>query len=317
MDKHIAWIIGVVGSLLYSLLCAFFGYWLNSYMSRDRIAIQDVQLVADRTAVQLDYTEYHATLNCSQRLVAGPLAITPSLSASHWLDTDGHVRAGQEEQLYSALHAQGIALEVQRADLVDLLNRLAQVEDADGLPPDLERQWRYSVPPGEELSVEDIRTSLEDRRGSIDQCLTNLNAIRDTVSGWETAEKTGALTLLITLLNSGATDGLVQQRGRLKIEGVAHDIAIGMSRTYPPPPVYFALPPSPVVTGPYSPAALQVARRSMVIERFIVSAETTPPEAITALTERVKRSSLISLSVELTDMRGTGIKWSGEDRVAQ
>ena len=104
MGTRIAWISGIVGSILYTTMCGFLGYILNSYLSQDRIAIQGVTLVAEKEPMRMEHSMYHAVHSCQEDMYIS--TGFSSFESGYWLDREGAVRSGLEDSFLDYIHAQ-------------------------------------------------------------------------------------------------------------------------------------------------------------------------------------------------------------------
>ena len=229
VPKHFAWVAGILGSILYSSLCGFLGYSLNSYWSRDRIAIQEVDLFAERKPVNIGYSTYQDMTDCSEPLFALRPRGVSFYEIGNWLDREGNLRAGIEEEFQDHVYETVSALKRHKRLITDSLDRVVNAKetplDTSAPPRDLARLWDQSRLDGN-FSLSELERSLNEVLEPVKQCVEKANAILEAASAWENTEKTGGLAIRIVLLNSGDTDGLIQPDGTLVVDGVTGDIYI-------------------------------------------------------------------------------------------
>ena len=278
-------------------------------MSRDRISIQEVRLVAEREPLALDHATYQEVVNCSTRsaMRLSGRSVVRAVNVEYWLSREGIVRSGLEEYFHDYVHAHSTALAVYGRQLDDIRNSVDGINDPANLPPELFNLWL----PIDISTVDNANRSLAEVIEDVDRCSETVAKILKVASSWSDGEKTGNLLLDVTLLNSGDTDGLVQPEGTLAITGLSGAISIVLAREY----LGLVSPTSPYELAEIT--SIRVGRRSMAALRFTVDASDSTGNAITELAARVNAGTPMSYSIEFSDIRGDAIAWEDRERIVQ
>lgn len=142
-----------------------------------------------------------------------------------------------------------------------------------------------------------LRTFLSKKKEEMKECVSNATEIIRDIQNAK-REKTGEVDIMVTLLNSGNTDGLIRSDGKIVISGIDEPLDI----------IYQDDPKGGLQGLDYTPAAIGIEKRSMISVTFSLDDSTTSPAALKTLRESVKNRARIEFSVELKDFRDQTIE---------
>ena len=302
---------GTVAALVLSVVTGFAGYHLNSYLSLDHITIQNVILIPEKVQLTFATDTLTPIIRCESDLSLGF-----SLARFGYLqpNQDGRtpITRGAERTVENSLFEYQRAAEFLLGELNNYTNYLSTVNTAmaptDTMPQDF-RQYliraELLTATAEDFTVSSARVLIGYRRQRVMDCLRHIDTGIEVASIWRTtSDRTGQLALLVALLNSGDTDGLVRSSGTLTVDGIGGTIVIGLEPEESSSP----LPPR---LAEYPPAAVRVERRAMTMQLFSLDEGPSTTDAFRLLQAEIKDGGSIAYALELIDIRDNTISYAG------
>ena len=306
----------VLVSIVISLASLFLGYHLNSYLARDKISIEDVTLLARKEQLVLATLRFIMRCQNTQGLgfpidsfgllddrvqatVAGGSTGTP-------------ITRGSEEAVETRLYEYRRNADIQLTLLEENHEYLSDVRDTEIAAPEISPVLRGRLIRGgllDDGSLASQQVDVDRARGYIADQIKEMKSCRDAIMGgikeisdWRrNAQKTGDVDILVTLLNSGDTDGLIRSEGELTI--IDSTVIVNLEEEYETSTTF-----APRRPAPYPPASITVERRSMKTALFSVNQGSSVPDAVKDLTARVRAGNPLTYTVVLQDIRGNSIK---------
>ena len=303
-----ALLVGILGVIL-TIMSGSGGYLLNNYLSRDDIEIEHVDLIEKNGRYKKGIDDFSQLVRCA----SSDLFSLDSLGTiSSFFDISGEISLNKEEDLERFLFRHKLGwqnlvseiehLEQAESDLSDmpifLLMRLnipiSYIDQASKTSTSTQIADVKSLSPDETFS---IQTFLSKKRGEMERCVSKVTEMMMDIQNAK-REKTGEIDIMVTLSNSGNTDGLIRSNGKMIVSGIEYPLDI----------IYRNDPENDMQGLRYTLAAIRIEKRSMVSVTFSLDDSAIPPAALKTLREIVKNRARIEFSVELRDFRDRTIK---------
>ena len=309
-------IFAVLSSIATLMISGFVGYKLNSYLSRDRISIEEVTLFARKEQLTFETNAVRSLEGHRRAMGLGfPIdrffdakaedvrgdARTPVLRGSETaLEYQLYEYKREAEVTYSQLekdsqHISALSPIANETDIPTILRH--RLYDAKVLSAGHQQQGGVDVDVVREFVQKEIK-SASDCIDMIKDCIAVGTAWKDA------AERTGDLYILVTLLNSGDTDGLVHCEGELKVEGITGTIKLNLETEGQVVSLARSRSVSPRL------ASIKVEKRSMEASVFIIDKDRCTGEVLRQLTERVRKGESITYTIKLWGIRDNTISRS-------
>ena len=276
------------------------GYWLNSYLSRERLSVDYVQIEPTLNTYPIN-TELLARIQdfrVSNYFGGGMLL--PPLGPELNSDEVAALIVDLSSQKASAL----VQLENTENDL-ELLQTLASGSQELAVfiatkTPHI--NFRNGDDLG--LSKESVLKVVKDSRDDIVEHIGNIDTLSARLSGFERA-RTGDFSVVVTVLNAGNTDGLVAKEGGLNIAqypelgSIPIRIANKNVHDLRPRDLLYGFPAQLGAGGD-----TKVEKRSMSELTFKLNRERAGAQMVDELEDTVRNGRPIDFTVELKDFRG-------------
>ena len=307
-----ALLIGIMGVIL-TLMSGSGGYLLNDYLSRDHIEIEHVDLIEKNGRYKGNIDDFDQIIGCASSDVFS-LDLLETIPS--FFDSSGEISLHREEDLERFLHRHKLGwqnlvseiedLEKAGSDLSDmsifLLMRLnfpiSHMNQTPKIPPSSRIPDAKSLSPDATVS---IQTFLSKKREEMERCVSKATEMMKDIQSAK-QEKSGDVDIMVTLSNSGNTDGLIRSNGEMIVSGIEDPLDI----------IYRNDPESDLQALSYTPAAVRIEKRSMISVMFSLDDSTIPPATLKTLRESVKNRARIEFSVKLKDFRDRKIEVRNE-----
>ena len=277
------------------------GYWLNSYLSRERLSVEYAQIEPTLNTYRIN-TELFARIQAfrfSNYFSGGGISFQP-LGSELTSDEVAALIVDLSSQKASAL----VQLENIESDL-ELLKSIAP--DSQELAVFIATKtphinFRYGDDSG--LSKEAVLKVVKDSRDDIAEYIRNIDTLNASLRGFERA-RSGDFVVVVTVLNAGNTDGLVAKEGGLKsaqyseLGSIPIRVANKTVQELRPRGLFYGFPEQLSAGGD-----TKIEKRSMSELTFKINRERAGTKMVDELEDTVRDGRPIDFTVELKDFRG-------------
>ena len=298
----------LVGTIVF-LISTPGGYFLNKFLLRDIITIENVELFAKKDNLNIDQTEFSNISTC----LGGVLDYWPDdfYITREFFTLRNIVPRERMTVLTHYMNSGKIQLDIHLKKLEDLkkIDNWGAEDDWYNLSlPSLKLLLSdFSLCRDSDLNMEQLNILLEKDQNAAKECRKLIEKFIVNMSSQD-VKKIVNFDIVITLLNAGDTDGLIRPNGRLGISGlkdtplsiVLADRFQGTQSLYP---LSFYQQSSTNRFG-----AVKVQRRSMDVATFSLDKLRSPQNAVKRLESLVTDNKTIDFDIELTDFRGNTVE---------
>ena len=292
----------IITGVLIFIISTFLGYQLNDYLSRDRITIQNVEVIPATKKYAIDRKRLAVINNSSH--------ISMFSSGGYLLpDLPDELSNSQLEWLKMHLNTKKASADIFADRLSAALKNISSISDNASGKELLAATDLVSIPslyfePNETKKGE-VLASLERAESNVKNYITTINQLIVEMDSFKSV-RTGDFEIVVTLLNSGDTDGLIKYDGTMKIDSYKESIPISVDLTSPQgdyqKPMYMSYP-----SISDKRQSTRVEKRSMVQIIFVVDKDNVGGKIIGEIKKKVSKEQSFEISVQLVDFRGERI----------
>ena len=298
---------GIIVGIAVFLISTPGGYFLNKFLSRDRITIENVELVAKKDDLTIDQGKFSNISTCLGDIL------------DYWPDDFYITREFFTER--NTVPRERITVLRQYMDsgesqLEIHLKKLEEIQKLDNLPE--EKNWSNFSLPSLKLFLLDfsilvdydtrqLKRLIEKSQDEAKKCRKLIEKFIVDMSSQD-EKKIVDFDIVITLLNAGDTDGLIRPNGRLRISGLKDTpLSIVLADRFQDTQSLYPF-------GFYQrfsinrSGAVKVQRRSMNVAMFSLDKSRSPQNAVKRFESLTTDNETVDFDIELTDFRGNTVE---------
>jgi len=288
--------------VLIFIVSTFVGYQLNDYLSRDRITIQNVEVIPATKKYAIDRKKL-AIINNSREISI--------LSSGGYLlpDLPDKLSNSQLKWVKRYLNTKKASAEIFKDKMRSAVKNITPLNDNSSGEELLAATELMSIPTlffnPKETKKKDILAALERTEKNLSDYITTITQLISEMEAFKSV-RTGDFEVVVTLLNSGDTDGLIKYEGTMKVDTYKESIPIrvnlsssqgggGMSMFMP------------FTSIPEKQQSTKIEKRSMVQISFTIDKDNGGGKIIGEIERKVSQRKSFEVSVKLVDFRGENI----------
>ncbi|ETX11405.1 hypothetical protein MUS1_11025 [Marinomonas ushuaiensis DSM 15871] len=290
----------VVGVLVF-IISAPFGYITNSYLSRDKVTIENLEIIPVSSKFIINKGElskiknFRYSDNYTNNFRFQNLPDELNSYQVSWLE-----RNLMDNKIDAEIYLKDIRFSLNVVNSMPEGSKGQEIFssiDSSIITPSI-----YVEP--KEVSKLDVMNSLRNKISAIESHLNDIVVLMRKISEFNEV-RTGAFNIVATLLNSGDTDGLVKYKGLISIKNYGDQIPVEIKRDQIKPEFfgYFG----GLDNFSSKSKSTSISKRSMVELIFSISDENYNDKLVQEVRELVKTKRPLDINLSLTDFRNEKI----------
>ena len=295
----------IVVGLLVFILSTPLGYMLNSFLSRDRLSIENVELIPVKTRIRFDRARL-AEINDF-------VGMNGYNSGFVFMNLNEILDEQQKSMLLNQLLTKEASTEVGLRNLeksLELAEKYPVEAPIEGLFSQLPTNsypYPYFGNDVKEMTIDRFKTELQNNIDRHANHLENVKSFIESLQAFE-GKKTGDFELIVTVLNAGDTDSLVKYEGEICLSKCESKIALKLKEDEPNKALPYHLGPPEQLSS----TSTSVSKRSMLELKFKVDAGNSGKTALSEIGSKIINDDEFKYSLTLFDFRKDKIQYSGQ-----
>ncbi len=298
----------IITGVLVFIISTILGYHLNDYLSRDKITIQNVEVIPATKKYAIDQKKLAAIEDKSRGI---GLFSSGGYLLSNFPD---ELNNSQLKWLKRQLNNKKVSAEIIKDKIKSAVNNVATMNDNASGEELLAVTDPMSIPmvylDPKQTKKKDVLSALERMEIKLDDYIETIAQIVSDIDSFKSV-RTGDFEVVVTLLNSGNTDGLIKYDGTMKIDTYKESIPIRVNsssflQSYGYGnniPMYTAL--ASIIDEKLR--STKIEKRSMVQISFAIDKDNGGGKIIGEIEQKVSKKESFEVSVQLVDFRGENI----------
>lgn len=273
------------------IISTLLGYFFNSYVTKDNISIENVELIPT----------YHS-LEFNSELFS---EIETLKENSFMLSGVGHNYPDELNENYRNLLSSQLKRDISKANAkISIIKKLKQSIEKGEIPIESQNLIRiYTLTPNQKITPQEILKRVDYHITSLTKLQQKETELLDEIQEFK-KNRNGNCKISITFLNSGNTDGLIRPQAELLIDGYDETIALKVFEGKENTEFNPYLPSSH--TSPATSTA--IAKRSMVNITFGIDEDEVKKGIFDEFRQKLIEKQSFNYVVKITDFRNDEYK---------